>query len=274
MALPVDHLSLSSIRTLRQCPERWRRRYVERDYEPPNGPMTIGKAAGAAEAQSDHTWIESGEPLETEQVLDAFSDEWDLAATDEVDWQGQKPAALKDSGAAALKAYHRDVRPGMAAPVEAERECRVDVETEDGDEVEFLAYLDVETEDGIVIDRKVTGRKWSQGQADSDPQPSAYLMARRAEGNPARGFAFHTMVRTKTPYAEPLETDRTDDELDLFLAKIVGAADEIAWRTENDQWSYAPEGAWWCTSNGCGYWDSCPAGGLLRKRAAGAASNA
>lgn len=275
MGLPVDHLSLSSIRKLRQCPEAWRRRYLEREYEPPNGPMTLGKAAGAAEAQSDHTWIESGEPLDTEQVLDAYSDEFDLAAAQDVDWRGEKPEKLKDSGAGALRAYHRDVRPEMAAPVDAEREARVVVESSEQaeiPEIEFVAYLDVETEDGLVIDRKVTGRKWSQEKADSDDQAAAYMAMRRAEGNPAEGFAFDTMVRTQKPYAERLATSRTDEELDFFLAKITGAAEEIAWRIETERWDYAPEGAWYCGESSCGYWDSCPAGGLLRRRAAEAVS--
>jgi len=264
--LPVAALSLSSIRMLRKCPEQWRRRYIEREYEPPTGAMTLGKAVGAAEAQSDHTWIESGEPLDSEQVLDAYADEFEHAAAENVDWQGDQPSAMKDSGAGALRAYHREVRPDMAAPVEAERESRFDVAHEDGSQVEFVAYLDVETEDGIVIDRKVSKSKWSQEKADDDGQPPAYLAARRAEGVPATGFAFHPMVRTKKPYAQVVPTDRTDDQLDVFLASILGAADEVAWRTENDSWSYAPDGAWWCSRKSCGYWSQCPGGGLFRRK--------
>jgi hypothetical protein len=253
--LPVDHLSLSSINRLRKCSESWRRRYVEREYEPSNGPMTIGKAAGAAEAQSDHTWMESSAPLDSEQVLDAYSDEFDLAAAEDVDWKGEKPEKLKDSGAGALRSYHRDVRPISAAPVEAEREARLDIEG-----VEFVAYLDVET--------KVTKQRWSQEKADEDPQATAYLAVRRAEGNPASGFAFDAMVRVKQPYSERVPTERTDEQLDHFLLDVLGAADEIEWRMQTDHWSYAPPGAWWCSESMCGYWSACPGGGLLRKRAA------
>lgn len=260
--LPVDHLSVSSIRTLRQCPERWRRKYVEREYEPPNGRMTLGKAFGAAEAQSDHTWIESGEPLATDQVTDAYSDEFDQAAEEDVDWQGDKPATLKDSGAAALKVYHVTV-PDLPAPVEAEREILMDVEG-----VDFLAYLDVEREGNLVEDRKLIGQRMSKSKADADPQPTAYLAGRRAEGDPASEFVFDTAVRVKQPYAERVTTNRTDEQLDHFLSEILGAAQEIEWRMETDVWSYAPPGAFWCGEKACGFFDSCPAGGLLRKRAA------
>ena len=271
--LPVSALSISSIRTLRQCPERWRRRYIEREYEPPTGSMQLGKAAGAAETQSDHHWIAKGEPLDTDQVLDAFSDEWEIAKGEDVDWRGEKPDALKDAGASVLRAYHETVIPSSAAPVEAEREMRIDVEHPDGSAVEFVAYPDAELADGNVIDRKVTKQRWSPQKADADKQADAYLAVRRVEGDPASGFAFDTLVRTKTPYAERVPTTRTDEELDRFLAEILGAADEIAWRTETDTWSFAPDGAWWCSESACGYWSSCPAGGLLRRRAAQAVRN-
>lgn len=274
MTLPIDHLSVSSIRTLRQCPERWRRRYVEREYEPASGPMVIGKAVGAAEAQSDHDWMESDEPMSTADVLDAFADEWEVAAAEDVDWREEQPAALKDSGAEALRAYHDSLIPETPKPIAVERRAELDVEGE-GVEVGFVAYLDLEVTGGVVIDRKVTQQRWSQAKADDDLQATGYLAARRAEaeslgGEPATGFAFDAMVRTRKPYAERIPTERTDEQLDAFLGMVTGAAEELRWRTESGNWSYAPDGAWWCGEKFCGYWSSCPAGGLLRRRAAGA----
>ncbi len=269
MALQVvDHLSVSSMNTLAMCPERWRRRYIDRQYEPSSGPMVIGKAAGAAEAQSDHTWIDSDEPLDTEAVLDVYSDEFDQAADEDVDWRGEKPANLKDSGAGALKAHHTQRVPELAKPIAAERKAEVNV-----DGVEFVAYLDLELVDGTVIDRKVSKSKWSQQKADGDLQPTAYLAVRRAEAesheaDPATGFAFETMIRTKTPYAEQIKTERTDAELDTFLSRILQAAEEIEWRVEADNWAYAPNGAWWCSESMCGYWSECAGGGLSRQNAA------
>lgn len=266
----LTELSTSSLGTLRKCPERFRRRYVEREYEPPSGAMTLGSTVGAAETQSDHNWIEEGAPLEVADVQDLFSDEWDLVDASEVDWRMDKPAALKDAGTTIIERYHAQVLDEMSAPpVESERRLRFAVEDpEDGAEVPFVAYLDVETEDGIVIDRKVTGQKWNQKKANHDIQATAYLAARKVEGEPAREFSFHTMVRVKSPYAETWETQRTDARMDHFLVEILEAAKEISFRVEHDVWGYAPEGAWWCSETMCGYWTSCPAGGLLRRRAA------
>lgn len=258
--LPVSRLSVSSINTLRKCPYKWKLKYLEHRYEPSNGKMLLGKAFGSAEAQSDHEWIESGQPLGSAEVLDAYSDEFDLAAEQDVNWQGEAPARMKDSGADALRIYHV-LSTERSAPVDAEREISMTVE-----DVPFVSYLDVEREDGSVEDRKLIGRKLSQAAADSDPQPSAYLAGRRAEGNPATRFVFDTAVRVKQPYSQRVETTRTDEQLDHFLLSILGAADEIEWRTGTENWSFAPQGAFWCGKGACGFFDSCPAGGLLRKR--------
>src|SRR5437868_11269 len=163
--------------------------------------MTLGSAFGAAEAASDFNWIQEGEPLSPSDVQDAFADEWEIMAAEDVDWRTDKPADLKDAGARSIPAYHRDVititddgpvlvldseQPKQGGrPVEAERQARFDVLHPDGSEIGFIAYLDVETDTGEVIDRKLTGKKWNRKQVNHDQQPTSYLTARRAEGNPA-----------------------------------------------------------------------------------------
>lgn len=266
--LPVSALSISSIRTLRMCPRRWRFKYVEKRYEPSGAAALLGKAFGAAEATSDHRWIDSGEPLDTDQVLDAYSDEFDYAKGQDVDWRGENPDKVKDGAVPAIRLYHAQV-PSLSAPVEAERKIQLEI----GD-VPFVAYLDVEREDGSVEDRKLTGkRKITPDSADGDPQATAYLAGRRAEDNPAERFVFDVVINKTQPQTERIDTTRTDEQLDHFLLDVVGAADEIEWRVDTDTWGYAPDGAWWCSQRWCSFWGECPAGGLLRRRAAQAVLN-
>lgn len=267
MSLPVDHLSVSSMRTLTECPEKWRRRYVNREYEPPNGKMIRGSTFGAAEAQSDHTHIETGEPLSTDDVLDAYADEWSVVDESEVDWGADKPIDIRESGEATLRVYHETLLPTMPAPVEAEREMRFEVAGPES-AVTVLAYPDIETEDNRVRDRKVSGAQWSQEKVDTDWQATTYLAGRRAEGNPADGFDFEIAKPNKAPKTMRLSTERTEEALDEFLSRVLGVAEEIEWRMETDNWAYAPPGAWYCTEKSCGYWSSCPGGGLYRRVAA------
>jgi PD-(D/E)XK nuclease superfamily len=257
--LPIDHLSVSSLKLFMACPEKFRRRYIEREYEPPSGKMILGSAAGAAEAQHYSTVIETGEGFTTDQVVDEFSDEWDdRIAREDIQWGADNPGELKDSGVAALERYHQDVAPEIV-PVSVEREFRIGW---DGVDWDLIGFMDLEEAGGAVSDLKMRGRKLSREDAAVDPQPTTYLYARRAEGNPASRFDFHTMVRAKKPYAEVVPTVRTDRQLDLFADRVFQIANEMAWRAETDNWAGAVPGSWQCSQRFCGYWNSCPMGGL------------
>ena len=257
-SLPVEKLSVSSLNLLARCPERWHRRYILREYEPPNGKMLLGSSVGAAEGQHYSQVIDTGEGFTLEQVQDEFSAEWDdRIGREDVDWGDDKPGDLKDSGVAALDAYHTQVAP-LIIPVSVEREFNL---TWPGVDWGLTGFLDLEEQDGTVADLKVRGKKLMRADADTDLQASSYLYARRAEGNPAPRFDFHTMVRTKRPYAEVVTTERTDRQLDAFADRVFLAASEIHWRASNDAWSGAAPGAWWCSDKFCGYWASCPFGG-------------
>lgn len=257
--LPVDHLSHSSIALLRKCPERWRRRYMLREYEAPSGAMIVGSSCGAATRINFEQKMASGVDLLEADVLDAYADEWRslTADADSIEWGSEKPDRLRDLGQAALAEYHKRIAPGVA-PVSVERKFTLRF---DGVPWTFIGYLDLEEADGAVGDTKAKGRRLAQTDADVDPQASGYLLARRAEGNPATEFRFHTMVRTAKPTAEIIHTNRTDRQLDAFLRRIFNAAAEIHWRATNDVWDGAVPGSWWCSEKWCGYWSSCPMGG-------------
>ncbi len=256
--LPVEHLSISSISLLQRCPEKWRRRYIDREYESVSGKMILGSAVGASEGQHYSQVIETGEGYTVEQVQDEFAAEWDeRIGRDDVDWGTDTPGDLKDSGIAAIDSYHTLVAP-LIVPASVEREFTL---TWPGVNWGLTGFLDLEEADGTVADLKVRGKKLMQTDADSDLQPASYLYARRAEGNPAPRFDFHTMVRTKKPYAEVVSTQRTGVQLDAFADRVFAAAAEIHWRASNEVWTGAAPGGWWCSQRMCGYFDSCRFGG-------------
>lgn len=258
--LPVDALSVSSINLFRRCPEKWRRRYVEREYEPPRAPMILGSAVGAAENHADQVLIDTGSRVSTDDVLDLYMDEFEERTTkEEVDWEGEQPGGVKDIGIQVIRAYEEEIVPTYT-PVSVEREFYIQPE---GVEWGFKGFLDLELDNGVVADRKVIGKKMNAEDAAKDTQATAYLLARRTEGNPAIAFDFHTTVKTKKPYAEILSTTRTDKQLDAFVELLYKIAAEMHWRLENDAWGYAPPGGWWCSEKQCGFWRSCPMGGAL-----------
>jgi hypothetical protein len=256
--LPIDHLSVSSISTFLKCPERWRRRYIDREYEPPSGAMILGSAVGAAEGHAFQEQVDEKPRPSTDDVLDLFAEEFDeRAGRDEVEWNGETPGEVKDVGVKAVTAYEREIVPAVK-PVSVERQFVLDF---DGVDWTLEGYLDLEEDDGAVGDLKVRKNKLSPADAASDMQVASYLLARRAEGNPASEFRFHTMVKTKMPYAELVPTSRTDAQLDAFADRVYRVAGEIHWRVEHDQWEGAVPGSWWCSERMCGFWGSCPMGG-------------
>lgn len=250
--LPVEHLSVTSLRLLSQCPERWRRRYLEREYEPPTGRMVLGSAAGAAEAQ--HFWavLEGGAPFDTAQVVDEFDSQWkERVSREEVDWQGQKPGALKDAGVAALEAFHPVAL--TVEPVSVERQFSLSWE---GLDWSLVGYIDVEDRLGRVRDIKLRAKRLSQREADVDLQASVYLAARAAEGDPAPEFCFDTMIRPtarSAAAAEVIVTRRSPEQLAHVSERVLAAAAEIQWRAEHDCWTGAAPGTWFCAT--CSYRD-------------------
>jgi len=265
--LPVSSLSLSGMTLLRKCPLKWKRRYIDGEYEPPSGKMICGSAAGAAEATNYQLKIVSGVDLSRDDVLDAYADEWnERVRRDEIAWGDDKPDDIRTTGQAALELYHDTIAPTVR-PVSVEREFVLRFSEA---EWTFKGFLDLEEDDGAVGDLKMKGKALSQAEADSDPQPSSYLLARRAEhhdgyGPAPAGFRFHVMTRTRRPAANVVTTERTDEQLDAFLHRIYAAAAEIHWRAEFEVWDGAPRDAWWCSQRSCGFWSSCPLGGAGRR---------
>jgi hypothetical protein len=248
--LPVTHLSVSSMNLYLRCPQAWKRRHVDKVRERPNGRMTLGKSAGAALTQHFGCQLETGEGLSTEQLLDEYSADFD--SREDTDYGTDVPGQLKDSGAAALALYHRIIAPKIK-PVSVEREFELS-----WPDVPWVltGFLDLETADGAVADFKMIAQRWSADKAKAALQPTGYLAARRAEGNPATRFEYHTCVRTKQPTAEIVPTTRSERRLDLFTDRVFSIARSIEWRWLHDCWQGAPEDlAWLCRS--CGYAPDC-----------------
>ena len=187
--LPVRTLSHSAIDTYLKCPEKFKRRYLDNDWEPRSPAMVLGSACGGA---FDVNWkqkVVTRADMAQEDILDAYSDSWDNTVEEqETIWESEKQlSTMKDKGAIVVANYIEKAAPAVQ-PVASER--RVEMHWE-GADWSFVGVLDVETETNGIIDTKVKNKNLSLADLDSDLQSTAYLMLRKAEGNPADSFAFH-----------------------------------------------------------------------------------
>ncbi|MBA2580300.1 MAG: PD-(D/E)XK nuclease family protein [Thermoleophilaceae bacterium] len=255
--LPVSSLSHSSLSLFWRCPERWRRRYVERVREPSGGPALLGRALGAALTAHFAARI-AGQALSLRDTDDLYLAEFDDGAPTALFKERDPVTDLRRQGRQALVAYLNRVAPSVR-PTAVER--RVELRF-GGAEWSVLGYLDVEEADSVV-DIKLRGRHVSQAEADHSAQASLYLLARALEGRAARRFAFHSLRRGKRGAdIAVVSTERSSAQLAAFERRVAQTAREIAGCQESGDWPYAAPEGWWCAGGpmGCPHFRTCPGG--------------
>jgi hypothetical protein len=254
--LPFN-LSASAIDTYLKCPEKFRRRYIERERSLSSPAMILGSSFHAAEGENFQQKIESKEDMTTADVVDVYSGEFDERTDNtEAEWGDEKPGEVKDIGVKLTERYHEELAP-LRTPVTVERRFELGLP-----DVDWLVtgYIDLETDEDEIIDFKTKASRMNAAAARYEVQPRTNLLARRAEGRPAT-FAFDTLVKNKSPVVDTIPVPISDHELDRFVQRLYLIAGEINWRMENDVWQGAIPGQWWCSVKFCDFWSTCPMGG-------------
>jgi RecB family exonuclease len=254
------YLSVSSLALFWRCPERWRRRYLERQREPQTGAMVVGKAVGAV-ITAHYAARMAGERLSVADCDDLVVAEFEeCAARPLTDFGQEDPSELREQSREALRAYLAELAPSVR-PVSVERRFELRF---DGVEWSIVGYLDVEDESGDTIDVKVGAKHVSEARAERDPQATLYALARRAEGLPTGRFLFHSIRRGPIRSGERclvVPAPRTAAALTAMEARIAQTARQIGRCAETGNWPLSTPDGWWCSPGQCRFWSSCPGGG-------------
>lgn len=265
--LPVAHLSHSSIATYLDCPERWRRRYLDRDYEPSNGNMLVGKVVGRAISAGYLAKLaDENHAVDDELLRDTFDTEWtETVAEDRIAWDDEEdatePGRVKDSAAAALDEYAITVM-RSCNPTVVEEGFEIRLPETDWATIGFLDFQDP----AMLYDTKVGKKKKTQIDLDNDAQGTMYVLAKQVQTGERKPFTWHAIKRPspggRSPAAvQVLTTSRTQVQVNSYLEKIALVAREIEWRTQSGNWQGAAPGSWKCSATQCGYWNTCNFGG-------------
>lgn len=253
-------LSVSSLALFPRCPERWRRRYIEREREPQTGAMVLGSAVGAAITAHFAAQLH-GAALSADEVDDLLLAEFSERVEGRaVDFGGETSDRLREQGREALRSYLETLAPGVR-PRSVERKCEARFA---GAEWTFEGRIDLEDERGPVVDFKVGRKHVSEARAGSSPQGSGYLLVRMLEGRPAGHFEFHSIRRGQMRSGKRcvvVQTERTEVQLRAFEARIAQTAREITRCAESGDWSLSSPEGWWCSAGMCAAWAKCPGGG-------------
>lgn len=267
--------SHSSQALAERCPVLWKRRYLDRISDPPTPGMLAGGAFGAA---LEHLYSASllGATATPEQVAEVAAASFDEREAGEAASIGGLPA-IRDKTVDSARAYARERAPvvlkdlgdGLRA-VERRFQLRLSGLDAAGRpascEWAISGYLDLEAAEEV-RDFKLVGKAHpNQAQADSSLQGGLYLLARAAEGEPARRFVLDSTrrehgERSRTPRFAEVPTTRSQAALVALQRRVAATTLAVALYDLAGQWPFAPP-AWWCGAGQCRAWDGCAGGGL------------
>jgi hypothetical protein len=196
----ISHLSASSLRLLRVCPEAWRRRYILGERERPGEALVLGKAVHSALEHTHRQKVDSHEDLPIPEVVEYYNDlAWPEAVAEHeegVRWDSN-PDVPRNDGARILHAYHAAVSPRIQ-PIAVEKKIEFLVP---GVPVPIWGFVDVEEQQNV-IDLKTSKSVTRKPDANWRMQGMLY------SGHLGKPTHFHSVSRAQAPsIATPLESE-------------------------------------------------------------------
>lgn len=215
----ANHLSFSQLQMLAGyggCSYQWYLRYVEGISPKPSPAMLIGRA------------FHSGLEAYYRKIMAGASASVARAAAIRAPGLTEKLTKGQAELARRSVVIHLETLATLVVPAAVERPFCVAIPragkwTLDG-------VIDVFDARGWVIDHKSSGRLMEPDDANLALQPTAYLWAQRAVGEPAQGFVFHRTVTARDGEAivtQAIQTTRTNEQLDWFEETLREAIRQI-----------------------------------------------
>jgi putative RecB family exonuclease len=243
-----NHISVTQIKMFLRCPLQYKFRYIDGIKMPPAGAMVLGRSVHKGIEENYKQKKDSKIDLPLNKVLEIFSDSFDRAQKEEeINWEEDTPAQIKDTGIELLKVYQKDI----AYKIQP-------VLVEEGFELEFenvaytlKGYLDLIDQDKIIRETKTSKRSYALDAALTDIQLTAYNLAYKCiTGEDPKSLCFDVAVKNKHPKIQTIEAPkRTDKELARFL-KIMGYVSKAI-----ETGLFYPNESYMCKV--CGYRDRC-----------------
>jgi hypothetical protein len=253
-------LSVSQIGTFANCPEQWRRRYIEGEKIPPGIAAHVGQGVHKGAEVNWRAKIQTGQDEPLDVVLDAARDGYVHAMQGGVYVPPEGKSSFKKDAAESLDRVIKMARVFREKFAPAIRpkfvEKRIEFTDPRTPHLSWLGFLDLVTEDGRLSDLKTSARAWSQSRADSSIQASAYWrFLQEVEGKPPEKITFDVISCGKgAAKLTSLETSRTAHDWDALLLR----ADAMIRMVEAGIFPPAEPGSWLCGPKWCGYYWTCP----------------
>lgn len=242
----------SEIQTYLKCGKAWDFRYIQKIVIPPRAALTVGKTVDKTVNVNLTQKVKSGIDLPKLDLLDIAATEFEKESKN-TDWGEDDPGQQKDATIEIVTLHSDKVSP-IIQPATVQEEFFI--ETDAG--YDIGGTLDYTDKSGLIGDTKTSSRQRASSYTTFRSfQPAIYDFAYGAlRGEKSKGFRFDVITKpSKTKSSEYLPISGTvteDDHSWLFSAinnvdKAIRAGVALP----------APEGAWWCSKDWCGYWHMC-----------------
>ena len=259
--MPIEgkpHLSASQINMFCNCPEAWRRRYLENEIIPPGIALIKGKSVHKPAETNFRQKIDTHEDLPVaefgELAAAAFEAElaggYQLSAEEESRGDARVLGEAKDS-AVAMAIFHGAEQAPDYQPVLVEQTFRIELPGPR----DLLGVIDLADTQRRVTDLKTASRKKNQADVDGNLQLTVYAVGHLVvTGEPASELRLDSIVQAKKGLSRDLVTTHRDGADFAALAARINA---VTASIEAGIFTPAPPGAWNCSGRGWGYWHSC-----------------
>lgn len=219
-----------------------------------------GSGTHAARKLNLRQKVVTGKDMPIEPMLDAARDEVNRQVkNDYVDLRSAELDGLNKNAAAGhiidttlkIIKVDRQQLQSTIQPVEVEIERTIKLKSWPFDLAMTIDSID---RDRFITDCKTSGKKWTQEKADSEYQPSIYILGCRAHQgfNPA-GFRYHCLSCTPKKhiiYAKCLITQRTDRQIISVLERFVAMDEAI----KAGVFAPAHQSSWKCSAQWCKFY--------------------
>jgi len=267
--MTVALVSPSRINTVWRCGYVYLFRYT--DFLQPGGliipPGTAAILGKSFHHSAEHNYrykFESRQDAPLQDVLDAFSTQYEEQMKDDVFWTSKERSTgiekvrgqVKDSGISVTEYYHKTCAP-QVQPKIIETEVYMPIHYQDGlwrSDFGMHGFIDLVDENDIIVDYKTTGKAVADIKADHLRQLAYYTMMYRHEGERERGIRLDYVVKTKTPQVLPFQRTITPNVYNWALFMLHTALDTIK------REAFLPNTeSYLCSPDWCGYFNLCPA---------------
>ena len=239
----------------RRCPQQFWFRYIDPAKPmPPDGSQTLGKSVHYGLYHNFSQKIKTMKDLPLDDILDAYSTQFDYLKPVTVWNDSEKPGEIKDTGIKLLSLHYKEYTPKLQ-PVLAEFKIEIPLpETR----FSFVEYIDVVDIKKLIIDFKIASRKPSEDVIYTDDQLTCYTWGfRELFGEQEEGVSLQYLIhRKKSQEVLLLTGKRTEEDIRSFLKEAQKIAFFIEAGLKIGGLPKNPDSIF-CNPKKCGYYHLC-----------------